>query len=89
MKESIVAEKVTYYAIIDDYSSRDEPAGVARRVEHDQGQRDEAFGRDLVWRHTTLLYSAERGNLDKRIVPISEEEAERIVERIRREVAER
>ena len=81
-----MAEKVTYYAIIDDYSRRDEPAGVARRIEHDEGQRDEAFGRDLSWGHTTLLYSAERGNLDKQIVPISEEEAERIVERIRREV---
>jgi hypothetical protein len=89
LKETIVTEKITYYAIIDDYSRRDEPAGVARRIEHDQGQRDEAFGRDLAWGHTTLLYSAERGNLDKRIEPISAEEAERIVERIRREVSER
>ncbi len=42
-----MAEQVTYYAIVDDYSSREEPAGVLRRVKHDEGQRDEAFGRDL------------------------------------------
>jgi len=30
-----------------------------------------------------MLYSAERGNLDNRFFEITEEEAERIVERIR------
>jgi hypothetical protein len=42
-----VNERVTYYAIVDDRSSRDEPAGVLRRVEDDEGERDEAFGREL------------------------------------------
>jgi hypothetical protein len=81
-----MAEQVTYYAIVDDYSSRDEPAGVLRRVKHDKGQRDEAFGRDLTWGHTSMLYSYERGNRDNELYKISEEEAELIVERIRRGV---
>jgi len=76
--------EVIYYAIVDDYSSRDNPAGVLRRVKHDGGQRDEAFGRDLTWGHTSMLYSYERGNRDNDLIPISEEEAGRIVERIRR-----
>jgi hypothetical protein len=81
-----MAEQVTYYAIVDDYSSRDEPAGVLRRVKHDRGQRDEAFGRDLKWGHTEMLYSHERGNRDNELYQINEDEAERIVERIRRSV---
>jgi hypothetical protein len=79
--------KITYYAIVDDYSSRDQPAGVLRRTETDEGQNDEQFGQDLEWTYSPLLYSYERGNLDNKFYEISEEEAERIVERIRRTVA--
>jgi len=82
-----MADQVTYYAIVDDYSSREEPAGVLRRVKHGGGQRDEAFGRDLKWGHTSMLYSYERGNRDNELYPVSEEEAMRIVDRIRREAA--
>jgi hypothetical protein len=78
---------VTYYAIVDRYSSEDWPAGVLRRVEKGgDGQRDEAFGRDLRWRHTCLLYSWERGNLDNSLHEISADRAARLTDRIRREV---
>ena len=82
-----MAEQITYYAIVDDFSSRDEPAGVIRRIKYDQGQRDEAFGRDLQWGHTSMLYSFERGNRDNELYPITEDEAMRIVDRIRRQSA--
>jgi hypothetical protein len=78
-----MADAITYYAIVNDFSSRDEPFGVIRRVKHDGGQRDEIFSRDLTWKHTALLYSAERGDLTNDMIPISEEEADRIVARIR------
>ena len=42
-----MADAITYYAIVNDFSSRDEPFGVIRRVKHDGGQRDETFARDL------------------------------------------
>lgn len=77
-----MAEKITYYAIIDDYTTRDEPAGVLRRFA-DGDRRDESFGRDLEWKFSPLLYSADRGDTQYELVPISEEEANRIVERIR------
>jgi len=80
-----MADQVTYYAIVDDYGTRAEPAGVLRRVKHDDGQRDEAFGRDLQWGHTSMLYSYERGNRDNQLYPITEDEAMEIVARIRRE----
>ena len=78
-----MAEKVTYYAIIDEFTSRDYPAGVLRRVENDEGNVDEVFSRNLKWEFSPLLYSAERGDLANDFAPISEEEAGRIVERIR------
>ena len=78
-----MAETTTYYAIVNDFSSREDPFGLIRRVKHDGGQRDEVFSRDLTWKHTSLLYSAERGDLTNDMIPISEEEADRIVARIR------
>jgi hypothetical protein len=79
-------DRITYYAIVDRYSGEDSPAGVLRRVEKgDDGQRDEAFGRDLRWRHTFLLYSWERGNLDNSLHEISADRAARLTDRIRRE----
>ena len=78
-----MTEKITYYAIIDEFTSRDHPAGVLRRVENEEGEIDEVFARNLRWEFSPLLYSAERGDLANKFVPISEEEAGRIVERIR------
>jgi hypothetical protein len=77
--------EVTYYAIVDDYTSKDEPAGVLRRF--DEGdRRDESFGRDLQWQFSPLLHSAERGDTQYELIPISEGEADRIVARIRKAV---
>ena len=78
-----MAEKITYYAIIVVFSSRDRPGGVLRRVKNDEGQVDEAFSRNLRWEFSSLLYAAERGDTMFDFVPVSEEEASRIVERIR------
>ena len=78
-----MAEEITYYAIVDDYSSRERPAGVLRRIKHDRGERDETFGNDLTWARSPLLYEHEHGDLENKFIPITEEEANRIVERIR------
>ena len=80
-----MAEHITYYAIVDDHSSRGKPAGVIRRTSHDKGQRDEVFGRDLHWGRTPMLYSYEQGNRDTQLYLISEEEATTIADRIRQE----
>lgn len=76
-------DTITYYAIVNEFSTRDEPFGVVRRVKREGGQRDEVFSRDLTWKNTALLYSAERGDLTNDMVPIPEDEASRIIERIR------
>lgn len=80
-------DKITYYAIIDDLSSRKQPAGVLRRIYFEAGGRhDEAFSRNLVWERTALLISAERGDLKNEFIEITEDEANQIVERIRARV---
>jgi hypothetical protein len=78
-----MAEKVTYYAMIDELTSRDRPRTVLRRIRNDAGTTDEIFTRDLTWQFSALLYGAERGDTMVDFVPISEGEAERIVARIR------
>ena len=78
-----MVEETSYYAIVNDFSSREEPGGVLRRIKVDGGERDETFGSDLQWGRSALLYSYERGDLTNDMIPISEAEAERIVSRIR------
>lgn len=78
-------DNVAYYAIVDEFSTRDDPAGVLRRFQGGD-RRDESFGRDLTWKFSPLLYSSEHGDTQYDLVPISEEEAGRIVEGIRRSV---
>jgi hypothetical protein len=78
-----MTEKITYYALIDDFTSRDRPRTVLRRVENDEGEVDEIFSRDLKWEFSPLLYSAERGDLANDFVPISQDEAAWIIARIR------
>jgi hypothetical protein len=81
-------DKVTYYAIVDDLSSRERPAGVLRRIYFEAGgRRDEAFSQDLAWERATLLVSAERGDLTNEFIEITEDEANQIVAGIRTAVA--
>jgi hypothetical protein len=81
-----MSQEITYYAIVNEFSSTERPGGVLRRIVDDHGQNDEVFTRNLAWAESALLYSAERGNLDNRFFEISEEEAERIIARIRASV---
>ena len=78
-----MADKITYYALIDDFSSRAQPGGVLRRVEGDEGKFDEVFSRDLTWDASPLLRAAEHGDPMFDFVLITEDEATEIVDRIR------
>ena len=78
-----MTEKTTYYAIVDELTTIEQPAGVLRRVRNNDGTTDEVFSGELQWTFSPLMYEAEHGDLENDFVPISEAEAERIVDRIR------
>lgn len=76
--------EVTYYAIIDYRSTREEPAGIARRRALSSGGfQDEALNRAMEWEFTPLIVAWKRAEATDDLVEISEEEAQRIVEHFR------
>ncbi len=82
-----MGDKITYFAITDETGGRARPSGVLRRVENDEGEIDEVFSRNLTWEFSPLLYAAENGDLTNDFVEITEDEANRVVARIRAEAA--
>jgi hypothetical protein len=77
-------DKVTYYAVVNDLSSRERPAGLFRRTFTEAGGlRDEAFTRNLVWKSSSSLISAERGDLQNEFIEITEEEADQLMDQLR------
>ena len=45
-------DKITYYAIVGEDRTIDNPYGLARRLEHDDGPSDEALRKDFSWKAT-------------------------------------
>ena len=77
-------DKILYYAVIDELSSRERPAGLFRRTYTEAGGlRDEAFTRNLVWKNSSSLVSAERGDLQNDFIEITEDEANQLMEQLR------
>jgi hypothetical protein len=77
-------DKVTYYAIVNDWSSREQPGGLFRRTYFETGGKcDEAFTTDLVWKRSISLVSAERGDLLNEFIEISEDQANQLMEQLR------
>ena len=77
-------DKIMYYAVVDDLSSREQPAGLFRRTYTEAGGlRDEAFTRNLIWKNSSSLVSAERGDLQNDFIEITEDEAKQLMEQLR------
>jgi len=77
-------DKILYYAVVDELSSREYPAGLFRRTYTETGGlRDEAFTRNLIWKNSSTLVSAERGDLENDFIEITEDEANQLMEQLR------
>jgi hypothetical protein len=77
-------DRVIYYAVVNDLSSRERPAGLFRRTYTEAGGlRDEAFTRNLVWKNSSSLISAERGDLENEFIEIAEDEAHQLMDELR------
>jgi len=78
-----VPDKITYYAIIGEDRTIDNPYGLARRLEHDDGPSDEALRKDFSWKATPVIAESERGDFADELVEVSHQQAERIVQYFR------
>ena len=76
-------DKITYYAIIGEERTVDNPYGLARRLEHDDGPSDEALRRDFSWQATPVIVEWERGDFEDELVEVSHQQASKIIEYFR------
>jgi hypothetical protein len=75
--------KVIYYAVVNELSSLQQPAGLFRRTYTvDGGKCDEAFTVNLIWKRSGSLISAERGDLANEFIEITEADANRLMEQL-------
>lgn len=74
---------MTYYEIAGIGRSAEEPSGLVRRRQTPEGRVDESLRRDLTWGSTSAVTDWEYGNHPGELIEVSEEDAERLIERFR------
>jgi hypothetical protein len=74
-----VPNKITYYAIVGGSNTIDNPRGLVRRLEHDDGPSDEGLSDDFSWSFTPVIVEWERGDFANELVEVSHEQAEKII----------
>jgi hypothetical protein len=82
-----MSNKITYYAIVAGRNTLDNPRGLARRLEHDDGPSDEALSDDFSWSFTPVIAEWEHGDFDDELVEVSHARASELIEYFRREWA--
>jgi hypothetical protein len=75
--------KIAYYAVIGGSNTLDNPRGLVRRLEHDDGPSDEALRADFSWVPTPVIAEWEHGDFDDELVEVSHEQADRIIQYFR------
>ena len=78
-----MAQKITYYAILGGNRTVDDPYGLVRRLEHEDGPADEGLRRDFCWDFTPIIVEWERGDFEDELVEVSHEQASKIIEYFR------
>ncbi len=76
-------EKITYYAIVADGRTVDDPFGLVRRLERNDGPADQGLSRDFSWEFTPVIVEWQAGNFDDELVEVSHEQAEKIIQYFR------
>lgn len=75
--------KITYYAVIGGDRTIDNPYGLVRRLEHDDGPSDEGLRKDFSWTFSPAIVEWKHGDLDDDLVEVSHAQATKIIEYFR------
>jgi hypothetical protein len=78
-----VPNQITYYAIVGGRNTIDNPRGLVRRLEHDDGPSDEVLQEGFSWVFTPVIVEWERGDFDDELIEVSHEQASKIIEYFR------
>jgi hypothetical protein len=71
--------KITYYAVIGGDRTVNNPYGLVRRLQHDDGPSDEGLRKDFSWDFSPAIVEWEHGDLDDELVEVSHEQASKII----------
>jgi hypothetical protein len=73
--------RITYYATVDGDRTVDNPYGLMRRLEHDDGSSDEALRKGVSWAFTSAIVEWEHGgDYVYDLVEVTHEQASKIIE---------
>jgi hypothetical protein len=78
-----VPGRITYYAVIADNRTIDNPYGLVRRLEHDDGPSDEGMRTDFSWAFSPVIAQWERGGLGQELVEVTHAQASKIIDYFR------
>ncbi len=78
-----MSQRITYFAIVGGKRTVDNPSGLARRLQHDNGPEDEALRADFSWKFTPIIAEWERGDFGEELVEVSHAQASKILEYFR------
>jgi len=78
-----MADKITYYAVIGGDRTVDNPYGLVRRLEHEDGPSDEGLRKDFSWAFSPAIVEWKHGDLDDELVEVSHAQASKIIQYFR------
>jgi hypothetical protein len=78
-----VPGSITYYAVLADNRTIDNPYGLVRRLEHDDGPCDEGMRKDFSWASSPVIAEWEQGERKHELVEVSHAQASTIIEYFR------
>jgi hypothetical protein len=77
-------DKISYYAVIGNGRTVEEPYGLVRRLSYgDGGFTDEGLRKDLSWKFTPAIAEWEHGDFAYDLVEVSHAQASKIIEYFR------
>jgi hypothetical protein len=77
-------DKITYYAIVSDDTTVEQPFGLVRRLEFDgDGFSDETLQRDFGWSFTPIIVEWKHGDFAYELVEVSHAQANKIIAKFR------